>query len=74
MCVCEVCGGGGGYLQGYGTHYEMQGKNILGLPRTYYGMSRGRAKDRVRAGIKVVWERSNGAGGKREKVLKASWL
>ena len=46
MCVR----GGGGCLQGYG----MQGKNILGLHKTYFGMSRGRAEDREAEGIKVV--------------------
>lgn len=48
-------GGGGGSLQGCGTHYGMQGKNILGLHKTYSGMSRGRVKDGERSrAIKVV--------------------
>lgn len=49
-----MCVGGGGCLQGYGTH-GTQGKNILGLRKPYFEMSRGRAKNKEReAGIKVI--------------------
>lgn len=43
-----MCVGGGGCLQGYGTHYATQGKNILGLRKPYFEMSRGRAKNKER--------------------------
>lgn len=45
--------GGGGSLQGCGTHPGIYGKNVLGLHRTNFEMN-GRAKD---AGIKVVEQR-----------------
>ena len=38
---------------GYGTHYEMQGKCILGLYRTY-GMFRGRMKGREKKSSRLL--------------------
>lgn len=59
VCGVAVCGVGGGCLQGYGTRYGMQEKNILGLHKTYYGLFRGVAKGGEREGPKWLEELEN---------------